>query len=45
MVVSVNLAIDAYGIYKIPNFSGINHVKPKRTSNDRLHKKVLILFE
>jgi hypothetical protein len=39
MVVSVNLAIDPYGIYKIPNFSGINHVKPKRSSNDQLHKK------
>ncbi|WP_413175095.1 hypothetical protein [Anabaena azotica] len=40
MVVSINFVVDPYGIYKTPNFLGINHVKPKKQFNDRLYKTI-----
>ena len=43
IVVSFNLVVDPYGIYKTPNFLGINHVKVQKNSNDRLYKAIDII--
>lgn len=33
IIVGFNLIVDPYGIYKSPNFLGINHEKPKKKFN------------
>ncbi|MFM7406860.1 MAG: hypothetical protein ACKO3K_09410 [Cuspidothrix sp.] len=43
IVVSVNFLVDPYGIYKTPNFFGINHEKPQKNLNDRLFKTIDII--
>ncbi|WP_413175096.1 hypothetical protein [Anabaena azotica] len=43
LVLSFNIVVDPYGIYKTPNFFGINHVKIQKNSNDRLHKAIDII--
>ncbi|NET72338.1 MAG: hypothetical protein F6K62_15800 [Sphaerospermopsis sp. SIO1G2] len=43
LVVAVNLVVDPYGIYKTPNFLGINHAKIQKNSNDRLYKAIDII--
>ncbi|NES99933.1 MAG: hypothetical protein F6K61_05020 [Sphaerospermopsis sp. SIO1G1] len=43
LVVAVNLVVDPYGIYKTPNFLGINHAKIQKNHNDRLYKAIDII--
>lgn len=43
LVVIFNITVDPYGIYKTPNFLGINHVKTQKNSNDRLYKAIDII--
>lgn len=43
IVAIFNALIDPYGIYKTPNFLGINHEKPKKQFNDRLFKAIDII--
>lgn len=42
-IVSINGLVDPYGIYKTPNFFGINHEKPKKQFNDRLFKAIDVI--
>ena len=42
-IVGINWLVDPYGIYKTPNFLGINHEKPKQQFNDRLLKAIDVI--
>ncbi|NET73980.1 MAG: hypothetical protein F6K62_24500 [Sphaerospermopsis sp. SIO1G2] len=43
-VAAINYLIDPYGIYKTPNYLGINHEKPKQQFNDRLFKATDVIY-